>query len=262
MCWNFYTNLLVGAQLFMVGFYKFHRNIQNDRREALVMMSFATTRFVEALLWWELGPTARLVGGEECSSSNKVLSSFGLPLLFTSQMLTSKLCSVTPVDKVIKTPDPHHQRNKTIWYLCILIVSVSMFMTLNNSCTVLVPRALLTETVKESLAPVTTAIPQTRRGTEPIQSLSVAFFPDETENTRTIKSVEPWWRPYRLDSALPAFLHILLFIFMFRPQSTAPTLKKWVLQPSVLVVIGAGFFSEFAGPTLCTVSSFMSLFAV
>lgn len=119
MCWGFETCLYAGAQVWFVGAWLIRRNSPGDKAHAFVMMSFATIRFLEAWLWFDLSFSSS--SSNICSTTNSQLTSFWIPVLYVVKLGVSWRYSRVPLPNW--------------WPVFLLVVTYALFWFYWGSCT-------------------------------------------------------------------------------------------------------------------------------
>ncbi|AYV78400.1 MAG: hypothetical protein Edafosvirus11_35 [Edafosvirus sp.] len=77
MCWSFEISIASGLFSYTVGAYLWLRNYKNDRWHAIILFTFSTIQFMEAIIWYSSGCASGCIN--ECKNKqNNINNSFSI----------------------------------------------------------------------------------------------------------------------------------------------------------------------------------------
>jgi len=90
MCFSIEVSLITGIVSYVIAYYLWKRNYKYDRWFSIIIFTFSTVQWVDALLWYDLKHNNK---GKD-SKLNMFLTTFILPFLFAVQPLSVLLAGI------------------------------------------------------------------------------------------------------------------------------------------------------------------------
>lgn len=118
MCWNFEISFLTGLISYIIAFYIWARNYQNDRWHSIILFTFSSIQWMDAIIWYNVNNKSSI------ENFTKIVVTLFIPLILALEPLSS-MYGAKYVGKPVSNVD-------LITYIIIFIMLFAVLVS-NNS---------------------------------------------------------------------------------------------------------------------------------